>query len=71
MSGIFTKCVFCGQPFERGVNVFTDAGQRETQISGVCEKCFDAAFAEPGDSVYSPGETDDDGYESQKPRGDS
>lgn len=39
-------CRKCRQPFEMGVNVFTDAGRRETAISGVCEKCFDEMFGD-------------------------
>ena len=41
----FTKCYTCGQPFTR-VNVFTTLGWRETQISGMCEACFDELFKE-------------------------
>lgn len=36
------RCVDCGQHFVDGVNVFSDAGWRETEISQTCEKCFDA-----------------------------
>lgn len=38
-------CVQCGGRFEAGVNIFTSAGSREASISGLCEKCFDEAFA--------------------------
>lgn len=37
------RCFACGEFFS-SENVFTDAGWRETEISGMCEKCFDAAF---------------------------
>ena len=40
------RCVKCREPFVRGKNVFTDAGERETRLSGLCEACFDAMFAE-------------------------
>lgn len=42
-----TKCCVCGDKFEMNVNVFTEAGMRETQISGMCERCFDTATKEP------------------------
>lgn len=38
-------CIDCGQPFT-DANVHTDEGWRETKISGMCEDCFDALFAE-------------------------
>jgi len=38
-------CVQCGEAFT-ALNVFTPAGARETQISGLCEKCFDALLEE-------------------------
>lgn len=37
------SCVFCRQPFT-GDNVLTRAGWKETQISGICESCFDQMF---------------------------
>jgi hypothetical protein len=50
-------CMACCRPFkfgtkgEPGVNVFTEAGRRETAISDMCEECFDALFAdEPEDA---------------------
>ncbi len=33
-------CRCCGLPFS-DANVFSDAGWLETQISGLCEVCFD------------------------------
>ena len=41
-------CLNCGQPFSNK-NVFTEAGWRETKISGFCESCFDKLFAETSD----------------------
>ena len=38
------KCIDCGQPFKFGINIFTEEGRREIDISGVCEKCFDSYF---------------------------
>lgn len=39
------RCIHCSEPFAFGINVFTQAGAREVGISGSCEKCFDAGFA--------------------------
>lgn len=36
-----THCVACGTRFTEA-NVWSDAGWLETQISGLCESCFDA-----------------------------
>ena len=41
-------CVTCKQPFTP-VNVFTDAGWRETKISHMCEACWDTLFADETD----------------------
>jgi hypothetical protein len=41
----FTKCVGCTRPFS-DENCFTQAGWQETQISGVCERCFDQMCAD-------------------------
>lgn len=38
-------CIDCGQPALP--NCYSDAGRREYRISGLCEKCFDAIFANP------------------------
>jgi hypothetical protein len=38
---IYTHCVECKDLFEPGINIHTNAGLRETQISGLCENCFD------------------------------
>jgi len=42
------KCVDCGNAFTEE-NVHTADGWRETQISGLCEDCFDLATEEPDD----------------------
>lgn len=34
-------CVECKAPFQHGVNVHTEAGWRETEMSHMCENCFD------------------------------
>jgi len=39
-------CVDCKKPFSL-FNTHTAAGWRETQISGMCEKCFDEMYEEP------------------------
>lgn len=36
----YEKCIHCNELFSKG-NVFTEDGWRETEISGMCEKCFD------------------------------
>jgi len=36
----YTNCVCCKEEFSKE-NVFTQEGAAETQISGMCEKCFD------------------------------
>ena len=43
------KCEDCDLPFEPP-RVTTAAGWRETQISGLCETCYDALFADAEDS---------------------
>jgi hypothetical protein len=37
-----TRCIACGCRFT-DANVYSDAGWLETQISGMCETCFDLA----------------------------
>ena len=44
----YTRCINCKQPFTTA-NVFTSQGAKETQISGMCEKCFDALFQDDCD----------------------
>ena len=41
----FSKCIECSNPFS-DANVVSRAGWLETQISGMCENCFDTLFAE-------------------------
>jgi len=36
-------CIICEESFTEK-NCFTDAGWRETQITGFCESCFDGVF---------------------------
>ena len=38
-------CVSCTEYFHEG-NVHTKLGWAETQISGMCEECFDSLFKE-------------------------
>ena len=38
-------CIQCQQPFTEE-NVKTLLGWKETRLSGMCEKCFDALFEE-------------------------
>jgi hypothetical protein len=42
------RCINCGELFSEH-NVFTEAGARETHISGMCEKCFDEVTCEIDD----------------------
>ena len=42
-------CTSCGNPYEWGVNVFTEAGARDTRIINMCERCFDGLFDESGE----------------------
>lgn len=41
----YTTCINCKSAFNES-NTFTKEGWAETQISGMCEKCFDEAFEE-------------------------
>lgn len=41
----YTHCVECKRLFS-ALNVFSREGWLETQISGVCEECFDDIFSE-------------------------
>lgn len=41
----YVQCVFCKQPFS-DVNVYSELGWKETQISGMCETCFDECCKE-------------------------
>lgn len=37
------RCIQCGEKFSE-TNVYTKEGALETQISGICERCFDEIF---------------------------
>lgn len=46
-----TSCILCKQPIEltafatgKPGNIYSFAGRREYQISGMCEHCFDKIF---------------------------
>ena len=39
----YTHCISCTEPFTLD-NIKTSAGWKETQISGMCESCFDSLF---------------------------
>ncbi len=41
----YEKCMNCEQPFSKA-NTHSVDGWRETQISGLCENCFDEITAE-------------------------
>jgi len=41
----FHGCVSCNEPFSND-NTHTSLGWAETQISGMCEDCFDQLFKE-------------------------
>lgn len=40
---LYSQCIECKQPFT-AKNCHTRQGWAETQISGMCEDCFDALF---------------------------
>lgn len=44
----YTKCKNCNKPFT-DENVYSQDGWKETQISGICELCFDNITKEPED----------------------
>lgn len=44
----YEKCMNCEQPFSK-MNTRTVDGWLETQISGLCENCFDELCAEAGE----------------------
>lgn len=52
--GEFTVCVHCKESFSK-TNVFTKEGWAETQISGMCEKCFDEITLSFEDEDGNPG----------------
>jgi hypothetical protein len=39
----FNSCISCNEPFSKE-NIHSIEGWRETQISGLCEYCFDNVF---------------------------
>lgn len=41
--GVYRKCVCCKNEFS-SENTHTELGWKETQISGMCEDCFDNLF---------------------------
>lgn len=41
----YCECIECKKPFTQK-NVHSLEGWAETQISGMCEDCFDALFAD-------------------------
>lgn len=43
---LFCVCVECGRSLTFADAASSHAGRRETQISGMCEPCFDALFEE-------------------------
>lgn len=51
-----TQCVLCNKPFS-DLNVFTHNGWIETQITGMCETCFDGLFPDEDEPIHSGGET--------------
>jgi hypothetical protein len=44
----YAACLLCRQPFSPA-NTHSALAWAETQISGMCEDCFDVLFAELGD----------------------
>jgi len=56
----FERCIMCEKQFIKGINVFTPAGEAETQISGYCETCFDMLFADKEEDVLAHTESADE-----------
>jgi len=48
LPGLACSCVTCGEEFS-GKNTKSAAGWRDTQISQMCENCFDGLFADSDD----------------------
>jgi hypothetical protein len=42
-------CTKCGDQYQWGINVFTEAGARDTRIINMCERCFDGLFGDEED----------------------
>lgn len=45
----FERCVYCKGEFT-DANVRTELGWKETQISGICEICWDELFKDDGEA---------------------
>jgi hypothetical protein len=52
---LHTRCRVCGERFS-DANVYSQAGWLETQISGICEVCFDTLADIPEDDDEDHGE---------------
>lgn len=50
---VWHECIECARPFDES-NVHTVLGWRETQITGYCEDCYDAIFADDAGSEDEP-----------------
>jgi hypothetical protein len=59
-----THCMACGARFT-DANVYTEAGWIETQISGICEACYDAV----ADLFLMTKDGNDDGRTEEPPSG--
>lgn len=58
----YTNCVGCTHRFS-DENCFTEDGWKETQLSGLCERCFDDATMEEEYDVGDEGEEEDDEWD--------
>jgi hypothetical protein len=47
------RCINCKRPFTAD-SAYSSLGWAETQISGVCEPCFDKLFADEDEDDSSP-----------------
>jgi hypothetical protein len=51
---LYPTCFKCKRSLSEPGAARTAAGWKETQISGMCEPCFDAVFADPPDEGSPP-----------------
>jgi hypothetical protein len=49
----YSKCISCHSPFS-STNTHSDMGWRETQLSGLCEDCFDSLCKEDEEEEDEP-----------------
>ena len=55
---IYKECINCSQPFT-DKNVYSQDGWKETQISGMCEQCFDITFDDEANGINDSNNSED------------